>query len=58
MGEEKKSGQQTLSRAEEATQSENAEEIRHAVDSVQILANDLTKVMMGLPDETSSEIER
>jgi molecular chaperone DnaK len=57
--EEKRNGQQTLSQSEEAAQSENIDEIQQAIDRMQILANDLTKVMMNLPsDEPGKEIER
>jgi molecular chaperone DnaK len=47
--EERKSGQQALSVGEEATNSENVEEIRQAVEVVQHFANELTNVMMNLP---------
>ncbi|HEX8845063.1 MAG TPA: molecular chaperone DnaK [Pyrinomonadaceae bacterium] len=57
--EEKREGQQTLTRAEESVQSENVDEIQNAIGQVQLLAGELTKVMMNLPDdETNSEIER
>src|SRR5215210_7132111 len=47
--EERKDGQQALTQGEEATNSENVEEIRQAVDIVQRFANELTNVMMNLP---------
>lgn len=57
--EERKSGQRALSRADELTLSDNAEEIKGAMEEVQRLANDLTAVMMNLPgDETETQIER
>src|SRR4051812_15232250 len=45
--EEKKIGQQTLGRAEEAIQSEDVNEIQQSIDLIQLLANDLTNVMMN-----------
>jgi molecular chaperone DnaK len=57
--ENRKVSQQSLSRADEALQSEDVEAIRQATDLVQTVANDLTNVMMNLPgDETQSQIER
>ncbi|HEX8920489.1 MAG TPA: hypothetical protein VF766_03360, partial [Pyrinomonadaceae bacterium] len=47
--EERKNGQQALSQGEEATNSENVEELRQAIDVVQQFANELTNVMMNLP---------
>jgi molecular chaperone DnaK len=47
--EERKDGQQALTQGEEATNSENVEEIRQAIDIVQRFANELTSVMMNLP---------
>ena len=44
-------GQQTLSRADEAMRSEDTNEIQQAIDLVQLLANDLTSVMMNMPGE-------
>src|ERR1044071_4117353 len=52
--EERKDGQQALSKGEEATNSENAEEIRQAIEIVQHFANELTTVMMNMPDSDSS----
>ncbi len=40
--EERKDGQQALSKGEEATNSESAEEIRQAIEIVQHFANELT----------------
>jgi molecular chaperone DnaK len=57
--EDRKVGQQSLSRADEALQSEDVEAIRQATELVQLVANDLTNVMMNLPgDETQTQIER
>ncbi|MBA2731576.1 MAG: molecular chaperone DnaK [Acidobacteria bacterium] len=57
--EERKNGQQALSKGEEATNSENVEEIRQAIEVVQHFANELTNVMMNLPDTSSStEVEK
>jgi molecular chaperone DnaK len=47
--EERKDGQQALTQGEEATNSENVEEIQQAIDIVQRFANELTSVMMNLP---------
>jgi molecular chaperone DnaK len=52
--EERKNGQQSLSDAERASESENVEEINRTIDAVQRLANELTKVMMNLPDDQPS----
>ena len=52
--EERKNGQQALSQGEEAATSENVEEIRQAIEMVQHFANELTSVMMNLPDSDSS----
>src|SRR5947209_13758086 len=49
--EDRKSGQQTLSRADEALRSEDTNEIQQAIDLAQLLANDLTSVMMNMPGE-------
>ncbi|MDT4954843.1 MAG: molecular chaperone DnaK [Acidobacteriota bacterium] len=57
--EDRKVGQQSLSRADEALQSEDVEAIRQATELVQLVANDLTNVMMNLPgDEPQTQIER
>jgi molecular chaperone DnaK len=57
--ENRKISQQSLTRADEALQSEDAEAIRQATELVQVVANDLTNVMMNLPgDETPTQIER
>jgi molecular chaperone DnaK len=57
--EERKDGQQALSKGEEATNSENAEEIRQAIEIVQHFANELTNVMMNLPDsDSSTQVEK
>ena len=47
--EERKGGQQALSQGEEATTSENVEQLREAVETVQQFANELTNVMMNMP---------
>jgi molecular chaperone DnaK len=52
--EERKNGQLALSQGEEALQSENAEEIRQAVEVIQHFANELTTAMMNMPDTDSS----
>jgi molecular chaperone DnaK len=52
--EERKNGQEALSDGERASESENVEEINRAIDNVQRLANELTKVMMNLPDDQAS----
>ena len=52
--EERKNGQQALSDGERASESENVEEITRTIDAVQRLANELTKVMMNLPDDQAS----
>ncbi|HYJ45698.1 MAG TPA: Hsp70 family protein, partial [Pyrinomonadaceae bacterium] len=46
--EDRKIGQQTLTRADEALQSEDVNEVQQAIDLLQLLANDLTNVMMNL----------
>jgi molecular chaperone DnaK len=57
--EDRKVSQQSFSRADEALQSEDVEAIRQATELVQLVANDLTNVMMNLPgDETQPRIER
>jgi hypothetical protein len=52
--EERRSGQQALSDGERASESENVEEINQTIDAVQRLANELTKVMMNLPDDEAT----
>jgi molecular chaperone DnaK len=55
--EDRKVAQQSLSRADEALQSEDIEAIRQAIELVQLVAGDLTNVMMNLPsDETQTKI--
>src|SRR5436853_2298184 len=49
--EDRKIGQQSLSRADEAIQSEDVNEIKQSIDLIQILANDLTNVMMNMEAE-------
>ena len=49
--EDRRSGQQTLSRADEALRSEDTNEIQQAIDLLQLLAGDLTSVMMNMPGE-------
>jgi molecular chaperone DnaK len=57
--EERKNGQQALSQGEEATNSENVDELRQAVEVVQQFANELTNVMMNMPDtDTSTKVEK
>ena len=48
---DRKVAQQTLSRGDEAMRSEDTTEIQQAIDLVQLLANDLTNVMMNMPSE-------
>jgi molecular chaperone DnaK len=52
--EERKHGQQALSKGEETANSENVEEIRQAIEVVQHFANELTNIMMNLPETGSS----
>jgi molecular chaperone DnaK len=55
--EDRKVAQQSISRADEALQSEDIEAIRQAIELVQLVAGDLTNVMMNLPsDETQTKI--
>jgi molecular chaperone DnaK (HSP70) len=55
--EDRKVSQQSLSRADEALQSEDIEAIRQATELIQIVASDLTNVMMNLPsNETQTKI--
>ena len=57
--EERKDGQQALSKGDEARTSENVEEIRQAIEVVQHFANELTNLMMELPDTgNSAEVEK
>jgi molecular chaperone DnaK len=56
--ESRRDGQLALSKGEEASNSENAEEIRQAIEIVQHFANELTSVMMNLPDgDGSAQVE-
>ena len=52
--EDRKIGQQSLSRADEAIQSEDVNEIKQSIDLIQLLANNLTNVMMNMEDESKA----
>src|SRR5437764_5462180 len=57
--EDRKNGQQALNHAEELADSEDVEELQRVMDTVQILANNLTNAMMSSSgDEAESEFER
>ena len=57
--EDRKNGQQALNHAEELADSEDVEELQRVMDTVQILANNLTNAMMSSSgNEAESEFER
>jgi molecular chaperone DnaK len=57
--EDRKEAQQSLNAGEEAINSDNPEEIRRAIEAVQNCANELTAVMMNLPDnDSSAQVEK
>jgi len=55
--EERRAGQRTLSEGESAARSDDPEEVRVALEAVEMLGVQITSAMMDSPDDNTTSVE-